>query len=107
MTSLPRSIRYAQFIASMFQLSVRHVFSCVACTGSMVCSQPKVQLYSSYERVKDCRSFGERRVEFKGLTILEEVVPGAAPSGFAFGAAAPAEGDEAAAAPAADAPPAN
>ena len=82
------------------------MFSCVACIGSLLCSQPKVQMYSPYERVKDRRSFGERREVFKGLTILEEAVPGSAPSGFAPGAA-PAEGGEGAAAPAAEAPPAN
>ena len=59
-------------------------------------------MYSPYERVKDRRSFGERREVFKGLTILEEALPGAAPTGFA-----PAAGGEAPAAPAADAPPAN
>ena len=64
-------------------------------------------MYSPYERVKDRRSFGERQEVFKGLTILEEAVPGSAPTGFAPGAAAPAEGGEGAAAPAADAPPAN
>lgn len=59
-------------------------------------------MYSPYERVKDRRSFGERKEVFKGQTILEELVPGQAPSGFSAGGAAPAEG-----APAEDAPPAN